>query len=357
MHIIYHAHVRATGFSIRKGPVMAEWTVRIKGLPPEVPSCAILEYFSQFCVVTHLHYLPGGAEAIVLYPNKSAAVAAASEMHVGEEPVEWDWKNPGLCSIFERCESLSYNVSFSFIFAYICPALLDSRVAPSTVYSSSGNWKKLFDLFDRLKDTGITDLDILIEQATRMKEGKKPLIANVARLVLDVASRLPANAIHFSRAEAFSCWKNTMALIEQGKIDMDRDYFADTCSDDLLSLMDSLVVKGKRRRTWERRMQVAKERHRPRLTKANNWGRDRFYDKRREDFLALRDEKSAVIDVETPTPLAHSSEESRPFAALTAIDRISCRYLTYTQFVERYVAFELDGVIIALFLIGPIFIY
>ncbi|CAM9506940.1 unnamed protein product, partial [Heterosigma akashiwo] len=65
--------------------------------------------------------------------------------------------------------------------------------------------------------------------------------------------------------------------------------------------------------TWEKRIESAKSKHRPKL---KNWSRDGFASTRASDFEALRN-MDGVDPAQNP------------------IDRVHCSELTYEEFVER----------------------
>jgi histone arginine demethylase JMJD6 len=91
------------------------------------------------------------------------------------------------------------------------------------------------------------------------------------------------------------------------------------------------VSPSRKRRTWERRLDEAKKKHRPKL---KDWCKDGFYDARRSDFEYLRDENRArndIINITRPRLPRRSND-----GLAQTIDRISCKFMSPAQFFECY---------------------
>ena len=91
------------------------------------------------------------------------------------------------------------------------------------------------------------------------------------------------------------------------------------------------MESNERTRTWERRLNEAKAKHRPKL---RNWKKDKFADKsilgRYEDFNQINNLSSHIIELTQPRENPENQE------TLTHIDRISSENLTYNKFIINY---------------------
>ena len=87
-----------------------------------------------------------------------------------------------------------------------------------------------------------------------------------------------------------------------------------------------------RKRTWEKRLDSAKQRHRPKL---KNWARDGFATSRNNEYLKL-------FEIRPYSASSSSSSSSPPSSSFSSssfpatIDRISCYDLSVKKFVELY---------------------
>lgn len=79
-------------------------------------------------------------------------------------------------------------------------------------------------------------------------------------------------------------------------------------------------------KTWERRAEEVRRKHRPKL---RNWMRDKFGHQRQQDFLKLRDSAHGFID---SFPLRRDSNFDA--SKLVAVERIPCQSLSISDFVR-----------------------
>jgi histone arginine demethylase JMJD6 len=102
----------------------------------------------------------------------------------------------------------------------------------------------------------------------------------------------------------------------------------------------------KRKRTWERRTDEAKRKHRPKL---KNWSRDGFCFHRKEDFEKLREEKVDFLEVSTANELKKfdwststssgrndSSSSQQYVDKMQLVPRIPCNIMSVSQFIDYF---------------------
>ena len=179
----------------------------------------------------------------------------------------------------------------------------------------------------------------------------------IAELLLNIAAALPANAISSLKKYQSDVWSKTMRLISKRQLAVTSEEFIHMSITSFKLLLDRKIVIGRRRKTWERRIHTCKSKHRPVLTKYNNWGRDHFYDNRYNDFHSLLDATCSYVNVTIPSSVtmfksspifncvnnatSNNTAETPP----VLIDRISCTNLSYHEFVEYYEYPEITGII------------
>jgi hypothetical protein len=93
-----------------------------------------------------------------------------------------------------------------------------------------------------------------------------------------------------------------------------------------------------KKRTWERRLDAAKHKHRSKL---KDWAKDKFGDRspsgRYKDFLSLRDGLNQIRNISRP--------DHAVMRELTEIDRISCHNLSSQGFIDYYERPEIPCII------------
>jgi hypothetical protein len=90
--------------------------------------------------------------------------------------------------------------------------------------------------------------------------------------------------------------------------------------------------EGDARRTWQRRMDEARAKHRPKL---KNWSRDGFATRRRSDFDALKSLSLGFRDIKD-AKTASCAARGLDATSIREVDRISCKKLDYNTFIEMY---------------------
>lgn len=107
-------------------------------------------------------------------------------------------------------------------------------------------------------------------------------------------------------------------------------------------------------KTWARRIDTAKKKHRPSL---KNWSRDGFFNLRKEAFAALQDEPLPVRDVDAELLLTlltaqkrkqhldicsrySNEDEVNEYLKQKVVDRVSCKLMSPQDFID---AFEAPG--------------
>jgi hypothetical protein len=90
--------------------------------------------------------------------------------------------------------------------------------------------------------------------------------------------------------------------------------------------------EGDARRTWQRRMDEARAKHRPKL---KNWSRDGFATRRRSDFDALKSLSLGFRDIKD-AKTASCTALGLDATSLREVDRISCKRLDYQTFINIY---------------------
>lgn len=113
------------------------------------------------------------------------------------------------------------------------------------------------------------------------------------------------------------------------------------------------TLKEKHTPTWERRLEEAKKRHRPKL---KHWDKDGFYTTRRNDFSMLKSDSNVrnnIRDLKScPSSSRKNSDNSSSsrnsdrnydrspdvssHANIHSIDRISCKEMTPSEFISYY---------------------
>lgn len=86
------------------------------------------------------------------------------------------------------------------------------------------------------------------------------------------------------------------------------------------------------RRTWQRRMDEARAKHRPKL---KNWARDGFATKRKADFDALKALPLGFRDIKD-AQTASCTARGLDATSLLEVDRISSKRLDYKTFIDMY---------------------
>ena len=88
---------------------------------------------------------------------------------------------------------------------------------------------------------------------------------------------------------------------------------------------------SERKKTWQRRMDDAKRKHRPKL---KDWGKDGFAQSRAGDFDKLSETAPPVRIVRSIAPFSYDSGEVS--GSIPQIDKINCAILTANDFVAHY---------------------
>ena len=342
------------------------WAVFLKGFTSSCELHFLRSFFSQYGEVLHIHFLDNqfssssssslSLRAIVLFERKESALKVVTDLGYSLSQ-HYDEYQP---VVKERAT----HVGLSFMFDQKQRPPKDSSVkvlvkfAPA--YSSGEPYRDFSELFAFLSVFKGTITQKLLENfvsEVMVLQGENTCQYRVAELLLRVAAALPANAISALNKYQSDIWSKTMRLISSKQLSMSSGEFLETSISSLKMLLDKNVVTTHRKKTWERRIQTCKSKHRPILTKYNNWGRDRFYDKRNPDFRSLLDAPCGYADVTVPTsttvfkssPIFNcvngATADNLKSNVPSLIDRISCRNLTYQQFVESYEKPEIPVII------------